>query len=389
MSTQLIEKIREKASGYSDEQLALLEKVVNIDSGSGYEKGINEVAQVFGSFLDSLGAEVNYINCEGIGTNIVAKFKGTESNGKILIVGHMDTVFQEGDTKEHPFRVDGDYAYGLGVADMKGGIVAALYGLKIMHELNRLPDMEIVVVLNADEEIGSQQSRPIIEKELGGVRYAFVFEPSRDNAGIITERKGVGGFTVEVFGREAHSGSQFEYGKNAVVELADKILKMNDITGIRPGVTVNVAVIEGGSKANIVPGYAKARANVRVEDVESMHIVEEKMKSLENDVINEGIIVKVNGRFNSPPMKRTADNLKLYEIARRAGNRIGLNLEETKTGGTSDACFLSAKGIATIDGLGPYKYNTHEKTEHILIKSLHERTMLFAVILSEFNNEAG
>ncbi|HYE80694.1 MAG TPA: M20 family metallopeptidase [Clostridia bacterium] len=386
MERQLVEKIKEKAKVYFNDQLELLERVVSIDSGSRLEKGINEVADIFGSFLVSLGAEVSYIYREGIGNNVVARIKPPEADGKILIVGHMDTVFLEGDTRKYPFRIDGEYVYGLGAADMKGGIVTALYALKIMHELKSLPNKEIVIVLNADEEIGSQQSRQIMERELEGVHYAFVFEPSRDNGGIITERKGVGGFTVEVFGREAHSGSQFEYGKNAVVELADKILKMNAITGIRPGVAVNVAIIEGGNKTNIVPGYAKARASVRVDDIESMKLVEEKMKALENDVLTEGINVKVSGKFNSPPMKRTSANLELYNIAKRAGQKIGLDLEETKTGGTSDACYLSSKGIGTIDGLGPYKYNTHEKTEHILMKSLLERTMLFAVILSELKS---
>lgn len=374
--------IEDRINSYKEEQFELLKTIVSIDTGSTDEEGIEQIAGIMGNELKKLGAEVEYIYEKGYGKNIVARIKPQKCTGKMLIMGHMDTVFSKGDTKEYPFRVDGDYAYGLGVSDMKGGLVTAYYAVKAMKDIGELPDKEIVFIFNCDEEIGTLASKKIIEKEAKNAEYAFAFEPSRGNSGIITSRRGCGDYMIEVWGEEAHSGKLPKAGKNANVEMADKVLKLYNIEKNRDDVSINVGIMQGGSKSNIVPGYAKAAVCARVWDIKTMNEIDKEIRNLENQILIDGCKVKVSGGFENLPFARNENNVKLYEIAKMAGKYIGLDLDEMGVGGSSDANIPSPLGVATIDGLGPYLYDIHTKNEHMYIPSLIERTKLFAMILA-------
>ncbi len=379
----LTEQIDQKAKYYLKEQLDLLERLVNIDSGTGNRKGNEKVVNIVSEILKGIGADIRY-ECGSYGNHIIAKLNKTNSKGKILVSAHLDTVFKEGDAKEHFFRIENDYAYGLGISDDKGGIITACYGLKIIKELNRLPDKEIVIIFNCDEEIGSHTSRKIFKEEGRNAEYAFVFEPARGNNGIITLRGGIGYYTVEVWGKEAHAGAQYEKGRNAIVELADKVLKIHKMTKLEDNILFNVGIIEGGNSCTVpssIPGYARAKFSVRIKNADEMKKIQKEIGDLENQILIDGCKVKVSGEFVYLPMKRE-QNLPLYEIARIAGKSMGLDLDEIHTVAGSDANHIAAMGIPTIDALGAYQYGIHTKEEHIFIPSLTERTQLFSNILS-------
>ena len=379
-----IEAVKKSIEDNYHEQLGLLETIVNCDSSSRNKAGVDVIASILGRELEKIGAEVKFIINEKLGNHVLARIIPVDYKGKLLIIGHMDTVFNPGDTESHQFHIKGPYAYGLGIADMKGGIVTALYAVKTVAQLKMLPKKEIVFIFNSDEEVYSPTSKALIKQEAENAEAVFVFEPSRDNAGIITKRKGVGQFYVRTWGKEAHSGSQFSDGRNAVVELAHKILKLHAMNGLEKGVTVNIGEVHGGKNDCIVPGYAEAIVSVRVPNEKSLLKTEKKIKALVNDIEIEGCRTEISGSFIFPPMERNSKNIALYQKIRKIGKKMGLNLEETHTGGSSDACFASNVGAPTVDGLGPYKYNTHTKDEHIYLPSLKERTILFALTLCSF-----
>ncbi len=374
--------IEKRAKEYQKAQLDLLKELVSYDTGSGNKEGNDKVVGILTKELEALGASVKLVKGE-YGSNIVAKINENSPKGKILLSAHLDTVFKPGEAAKHPFKIEGEYAYGLGISDDKAGAVVAYYALKIMNELNKLPAKEIVVIFNCDEEIGSPTSKDIFKEEAKNAEYAFVFEPARENNGIITQRGGIGYYTMEVWGNEVHAGMRFQEGRNAVVELADKALKLHNMTKLEDKLFVNVSSIDGGNDFSVpvmLPGYAKMKFSVRLKDPDIMEQVMKEVKALENQIIIDGCKVKIQGEFVYVPMKRE-NNLGLYEIAKKAGKNMGIELDEIYTASGSDANHIASHGVPTIDALGAYYYGIHTKEEHILIASLTERTQLFANIL--------
>lgn len=380
---KLIREIEEKSVMYQDEQLNMLKALVSIESGTGNIEGNKKMVRILAQKLECIGANVE-IQSDTYGSHVIARLNPGSSKGKILISAHTDTVFNDGDTKRYPFRIEGDYAYGLGISDDKGGITTAYYALKIMYELHRIPDLEIVIIFNCDEEIGSPTSRCIFKDEGKDALYAFVFEPTRENNGIITLRGGIGYYTVEVWGKEAHAGAQFLEGRNAVAELADKVLRIYQMSKIEENIIFNISSIEGGKIKDIpstIPGYAKARFSIRSMNEDTIQEILSNVRKLESQIIIDGCKVSISGDFVYLPMERER-NLPLYGLAREAGKRIGVELEELHTLSGSDANHLAETGTPTIDALGVYEYGMHTFEEHIYIPSLMERTKLFSHILS-------
>lgn len=379
----VVEFINEKAKDYQKSQLDLLKKIVSYDTGTGNIEGNRGVVDLLCKELKAIGAMVRLETGE-YGDHMVAKLNKNNTNGKILISAHLDTAFKAGEAKEHPFKIEGDYAYGLGISDDKAGAVVACYALKIMKELDKLPDKEIVVIFNCDEEIGSPTSRTILKEEAKNAEYAFVFEPTRENNGIITQRGGVAYYKMEAWGKEVHA-MRFQEGRNAVVELADKVLKLHNMTKIEDGIIFNIGSIEGGNYFSeapcMVPGYAKVNFSVRVKNPDYLEQIQKEIQELENQTIIDGCKVKIRGEFLYVPMRRE-DNLGLFKIAKQAGENMGIELDELYSFSGSDANHISSYGVPTIDALGAYLYGIHTKDEHISISSLTERTQLFANILS-------
>jgi glutamate carboxypeptidase len=296
-----------------------------------------------------------------------------------LLLCHMDTVWPAGTLAARPFRVEEGRAYGPGSYDMKAGIVIAEFALRAVRDLGlRLP-RPVLLLLTADEEVGSKVSRPLIEEMAHRSQYVLVLEPSLGTGALKTARKGVGRFTVEIVGRAAHAGVEPEKGLSAVLELAHQIVYLQGLADAGQGTTINVGVVRGGTRSNVVPAYAEAEVDVRVWTMAEAGRVTEGIKNVQPHI--PGIQLRVQGGLGRPPMERTTASAVLFRRAQEIGRQLGLDLGETSTGGGSDANFTAALGIPTLDGLGAIGDGGHADHEHVLIDSLPERAALLTALL--------
>ena len=362
-----------------------LKKLVNIDSGSYTKEGIDKIINLYKKRFTELGFKVKIDQQEEYGNNLIAKYEG-DLSGNYLFLGHVDTVFKEGTVEERPFEIEGDYAYGPGVCDMKGGVVLLYNALKALIESNsnKLPD--ITVILNGDEEIGSPTSRSIIEKEGRKASHCFVLEPGREDHSLVTYRKGVGIFDLQVQGVASHAGSKHEKGRSAIEELARKIIDIHQLTDYDRGVTLNVGVIEGGERSNIVAEKAKAAIDLRVDKLEDGEKMERKLEQIAENKYIDGTESSLTGGMNRPPMKKTDKAEKMYEVFKGIGNDLGMEIGEQSTGGGSDGNFVSALGVPTIDAFGPVGTNAHSDKEYIEVDTLVSRAKLLAQGILELSD---
>ena len=278
-----------------------------------------------------------------------------------------------------PFRVEGGRAWGPGVYDMKAGLVILEYALKAIDALGLALPRPLVALWTSDEEIGSPTSRERIEIEARQAAFALVLEPPIAGGRLKTARKGVGGFTIEVEGKSAHAGVDPEKGINAIVELSHQVLKINDLNRPDLGTTLSVGRVEGGTTPNVVPDRASALVDVRASGREEAERVESALRGLAPVLF--GAKIRVTGRFNRPPMERTARSADLFEQARAIGRGLGLELGEGSTGGGSDGNFTAGVGTPTLDGLGADGRGAHASDEQISVDSLVERAGLLAALL--------
>ncbi|MCK4260264.1 MAG: M20 family metallopeptidase [Halanaerobiales bacterium] len=371
----------EKINQYILEQEELmirdLEEIVIIDSGSYDKTGIDQIIDIFKNRYTELGFEVMIDEQSERGNHLVAKRKGNIRKN-FLFIGHVDTVFNKGTVSERPFTINGNRAYGPGVCDMKGGVITMYYAIKALLDLEfpHLPD--ITIILNGDEELGSPSSRSLIETLGKKATFCFVLETGRVG-GLVTARKGVGIFEMTVKGVASHAGSNHPLGRNAIEELAHKIIEIHKLTNYERGITLNVGVIEGGNRPNIVPDFAKARIDLRVEKIEDSEEIIAKIQEIAEKVYVEGTETYLNGELNRPPLVRTEKSQKLFKTFKMAGKLVGLEeLGEIATGGGSDGNFVSALGVPTIDALGPAGGEAHNDKEYIELASLVQRSQLLA-----------
>ena len=379
----VIEAATAGAKKYADEQLDLLRQFACIDCGSRNEEGNRRVVEILDRLLETIdGIEIEHRYFEGYGINIIARLRPENPTGKIILNAHTDTVFKPGDAEKYPFHIDGDTAYGLGIIDCKGGILVAIYAVKIMQEQGLLPDKEIVFIFNCDEEIGSPTGHQVFDTEIPGAEMGFVFEPSRLEDGILTARKGSGSITIEVTGRPAHSGVNYTDGRSALLEAAHRALLLYEHNNNERAIQFNVGNILSDDPINVVSGRATAKVSVRVANKADMDEVERILAEVEAlPPYIPDTVTRLRVDNFSVPMERTPENGRLYEFVRDAGKLIGYDLPEQATGGGSDANYLNFHGVPTVDALGPYMYKIHSTDESMSIASIERRTRLFAVVL--------
>jgi glutamate carboxypeptidase len=303
---------------------------------------------------------------------------------QILLLGHFDTVWPKGEAARRPFMIRDGKASGPGVNDMKSGIVIGLYALQALVETGQKPIHRLVYLLTSDEENGSLSSRELIEAEARRSDCVLVLEPSRYGS-LVTWRKGIGRFLLEVTGIAAHSGVDPEKGVSAIEEIAHQILKLQAMTDLSRGTTVNVGVVQGGSRVNVVAASAQAECDLRVMTVEEGEQMERAILGL--TPLLEGTILQVRGGMNRPPFEESAAGLALYERARAIGARLGLEIGKTGTGGGTDGNFTAALGVPTLDGLGVVGQGSHALSEEILIDSLPQRAALLAGLVLDLGKE--
>ncbi len=335
-----------------------------------------------GKTCEELGAEVSYIPAQRAGDHMKAVWNPQESSRKksVLIICHLDTVWPEREAQRRPFRVECDRATGPGVADMKGGVVQALYAIESLLSNDQMPGRPVVLLCNTDEETGSKTSRKTIEQLARQASCVLVLESSAPPDGPLkTARKGVGSFTIRTHGRASHAGGAHQQGINAIEEMARHIQDLHALTDYDRGTTVNVGVIDGGSRSNVVPAQCTAEVDLRVSTLEEAERMQRLILGLEP--LMPGARVEVEGGLNRPPMQRTAAIASLFAVAQRVGQELGLQITEGSGGGGSDGNLTAALGVPTLDSLGPVGSGEHALDEWISVQTLVERTALLAELL--------
>ncbi len=382
-----MEKLFEQIAAKEEEMIRELEQLVNIDSGSYTKEGIDQIISRYEQIYTGLGFETEIKVNQEQGNNLIARRAG-ELEGNWLFLGHVDTVFPEGTVEKRPFKLarDADRAYGPGVCDMKSGLVVLRTVLETLIALNtELPDL--VVLLNGDEEIGSPTSRELIEDAGREATACFVLEPGRENGDLVTARKGVGIYELIVSGRAAHAGTDHQDGISAVEELAHKIKDVHRLTDYDRGITLNVGVIAGGERPNIVADSARAEIDLRIATVEQAGEIEEKLQEIAAREYLPGAKTLLKGGLNRPPMEKSQDSERIYQVFENVAREVGLDIGEAVTGGASDGNFVSGLGVPTLDSLGAVGGGNHSDQEYIEISSLVLRAKLLAGGLAELARE--
>lgn len=377
-------------SDHKTDMVEALNDLVSHESPSTDKAYLDALALYLKDRWETLGGDVQIMPQTERGNHLRITLPSTVSSGTTpeaapmppaLILGHFDTVWPLGTLDRKPFQVQDGRATGPGVYDMKGGLVIAEFALRAIQELALPLPRPVVLVLNADEETGSFTSRSLIEAEAAHAAYALVLEPSVPGGALKTARKGVGGFTVTVEGRASHAGAAPREGVSAIEELARQVLRLHDFTDYDLGTTVNVGVIEGGTRSNVVAAHATAQVDTRAWTQDEARRIESLVLSLEP--FNSETTVTVTGSFERMPLERTPGTVALFEVARRVGGALGLTLEEGSSGGGSDGNFTSAMGVPTLDGLGAVGDGSHAEHEYVETASLPERAAVLAGLLCE------
>lgn len=364
----------------------LLEKLVNIDSGTYHKAGVDEVGHILIQAYQDIGFDVKVHEQQDNGNHYVLSHKNAvEPN--IIISAHMDTVFEQGTVAKRPFSIKGDYAFGPGVIDMKASLVSVLYSMKTLIESGSKAYQNVQIILNGDEEVGSLTSRHLIEQYAKNKSYALVMEPARNNGDLVTGRRGSYRYTLSVEGEAAHSGIEPEKGRSAIEDLAEKVIKLHALTDYEAGVNVNVGVISGGTTANTIASEATAKVDARMRTMKQAAVIKENIEAICAQPDVPGTSTVAEGVLSRPPMVKDAHIQKLFDTIQAEGKQIGLLIKDTATGGGSDASFISTLGIPTVDGMGPIGGNQHTEDEYLEVSSLLERTHLLARTIDRLSDE--
>lgn len=363
--------------------LALLVRLVEIESPTTDKAAVDRVGAVVAAELGQLDAVVTVHKTTGAGDQVLGRWDptGRDEIG-ILTLCHMDTVYDLGTLASQPCREVDGRLMGPGTMDMKGSIAMLLTALRALQAAGAWPDRPITTLFTSDEETGSDTSRALIEALAGRAELVLCLEPCLPDGSLKTWRKGVGDFEITVRGKAAHAGADHERGRNAIEELAHQILAIQKLTDYDKGTTVNVGVVAGGSRSNVVPDLARARVDLRVMTPAEAERISAWMQQLKP--IIAGTSLEVTGGLNRPPMPRDERMAATFARAKALAGRLGMPLNEGGTGGGSDANFVAPLGVPLLDGLGALGNGAHSEREHVLIAHLPERTALLAALLSNW-----
>jgi glutamate carboxypeptidase len=365
-----------------DQMVATIRELVEIESPSDSKSAVDRLGEVVAQKFAALSGATRFHPANDFGNHLQVDFAGKAGGKPVLLLGHYDTVYPMGTLASMPCRVADDKLTGPGVLDMKSGIGLMLYALSALKEWHGALPRPVTVLLVSDEEVGSDSSRAITESLARKSAAVLVLEPSYGFDGAVkTARKGVGEYQVKVTGKASHAGLDFQKGVNAIVELARQIERISGFTDIKKGLTVNVGIVSGGSRTNVVPADATAQVDVRIARLKDAAGIEKKMRGLRP--FNRKCKVEVTGGINRPPMERTAGVAVLYEKAVSIARDLGWKLGEASVGGGSDGNFTAGLGIPTLDGLGGVGDGAHAVHEHILISELPRRASLIAGLIEQ------
>ena len=370
-----------KLQAYQHELLQRLECIVNIDSGTGQVEGVNVIVELLKQWMEELGFNVSLHPSEQLGNNLVARRCGKGSR-RLLLVGHVDTVYAQGAAQARPFRIVDGLASGPGVIDMKSGVLMGIYALRVLLEAGFEEYGELCVVFNNDEEVGSPGSIPLLRNIARQVDLGLVLEPSRSAEVITNARKGADRYVMNVTGVPAHSGAEPFKGRSAVIELAHKMIAVHNLHTIFPGMTFNVTRISSSEPLNVVPDAARCHISVRSYDEAGLNRAEEALQQIATGCSIPGTRTQVERARGRVPYAATPQIMRLVEIAQLEGRGLGLSIVAERKGGVSDANGLVAAGVPVLDSLGPVGGGMHDlQREYLRVDSLPLRGALLAGLI--------
>src|SRR5438067_5607374 len=377
-----VRQVVPQAEQLMEQYLDDLKTTVNIDSRTYTKRGIDRVGDYLQERFQSFGFSTRIDRQEQYGDHLVATHRGNAPQGpRILLIGHIDIVVPAGEVECRPFAISQQngrhIATGPGVLDMKSGVLIGLYGLHILIDAQQANYQSVTFVCNSDEEIGSPSSKPLIEEVARQSDAAIVLEPGRAKSTIVSSRRSSGQYRVEVRGVSAHAGVEPQRGRNAILELSYQVQKMQTLNGTVPGTTLSVGIIHGGERVNVVPDLAYCEMDVRVSDGAGLQAIEAAMRKVAAKTVLQGTSITLSGGMACMPFERKG-NEQLVQLAKEAGNELGLKIEDVGSGGASDANNTAVVGVPTIDGLGAGGGLAHNPGEYIELDYLPTRIALLA-----------
>jgi glutamate carboxypeptidase len=381
--------LRKLAEASFDPYLDDLRTTVNLDCGTYLSAGVNEVADLMQVRFGDRGWEVERIphspddGSPQLGDLLVATLGGAEPGGRrVLLVGHMDTVFPQGTAAERPLRIEGSTAYGPGVSDMKGGLLEGYYAVAALQDSGFEHFGSITYVCNPDEEIGSPFSGPYILERAKEADVCFVLEGARENGDIVSSRKGVRDTRIVIHGRAAHAGVEPERGRSATLQAAHTTVALHELNGRWPGVTVNVGVIQGGTRPNVVAERCELHVDLRAVTAKDFDEALSELDRRARETVVPDVTVEIMVQSGFPPMEKTEATAKLVEKAKALAAELGFEVKDAATGGASDANPVAGIGVPTLDGLGPIGGADHAPGEWLDLDSLVPRTAMLAGLIA-------
>jgi glutamate carboxypeptidase len=356
--------------------------LVECESPTDDAAAVNRCADLFADSVTDI-AKVKSVAGGKYGRHLVCDFNlpGKRKDGLVLGLGHTDTVYPLGILKSMPWReAEGRY-WGPGVLDMKAGVAFLVFAMRALRDLDLPVKRRVRLLLVSEEEVGSPVSRPLTEKTAREASAVLVLEPGTGLTGKLkTARKGIGRYQISITGHAAHAGVDFAQGASAILELAHQIQTLAQFTDLAKGTTVNPGVIRGGTKSNVIPALAQSDVDVRVVKLKDFHKLDKQLRALKP--VNKRCTIEITGGLNRPPMERTSAIAALFKLAQKLARELGLEIEESATGGGSDGNFTAALGIPTLDGLGAVGEGAHAPHESILINRIADRTALLAKLVA-------
>ncbi len=370
-------RLLEYCHAHTPWMIELIETLVAMESPTDDKAAVDRCGLILADRLTAMGGAVARVAAATAGDHLVARF-GAGSR-QILILGHFDTVWPVGQLGRMPLRREGGRLHGPGVLDMKAGIALGMLATKAVLELAAAAGARITMLWTTDEEEGSETSRALIESEAARSEAVLVLEPALAGGALKTSRKGIGQYELVARGVAAHAGVDPRRGVNAIREIALQVLALDAIRDIDRGRLVNVGLVSGGSRPNVVPDVARATVDVRASTLADADYLDRTFRGLKAQV--PGAALEVSGGFNRPPMERSEGVARLFGLARDVAAEMGVDLAEGGTGGGSDGNFTAALGIPTLDGLGAIGDGAHALHEHVELDPLPVRAALIAGVL--------
>ncbi len=377
--------LRAALTARTEEMVALTRDLVTLESPTTDKQAVDQLGARIAEELAARDADITVHARETVGNIVEARWHADRPGKPMLIVCHMDTVHPLGAMEENPLRVENGRLYGPGAYDMKGSIAAVLGALDTLLDADHLPERPITLLVTSDEETGSFHSRDLIQQRAADAALALIMEAALPDGSLKTWRKSVARFRVRTHGYAAHAGGAHEAGLNAVEEMAHQVINLQRMTNYKVGTTVNVGVIHGGTRTNVVPDTCDAWVDVRSLTSDEMARITKLIEGIQP--VLPGARVEVEGGFDRPPMERDDRMVATFEQAKAIAARHGLTLRESGTGGASDGNYTAAIGTPTLDGLGPLGDGAHSSREHLLINSLPRSATLVASLLLDWPRE--